>query len=128
LRTHDLRNPLPVELARAFDTVVTDPPYTLPGARLFLLRAVEALDGAGGTVFLSFGSRRPRADFELQRTLTELGLGIQELRRDFNEYVGAGVLGGTSHLYHLHAQPPEAPPNAIARFDGALYTAEVPGR
>jgi N4-bis(aminopropyl)spermidine synthase len=121
---HDLREPLPPALAGRFDTVVTDPPYTLAGVQLFLSRAVEALAGVGGSVFLSFGSRRPGADFALQETLTELGLAIRELRRDFNDYVGAGVLGGTSHLYHLRATS-AARPLVHGRFDGALYTAEV---
>jgi predicted methyltransferase len=107
----DLREPLP----GVFDTVVTDPPYTAAGARLFLERARAALAGEGANLFFSFGSRRPGVQFEVQRTIIELGLEIRSLRRDFNDYVGAGVLGGTSHLYHL----------ALAREatdDGALYT------
>ena len=68
---------------------------------LFLARAVEALRGESSSVFLSFGSRRPRVQFEVQRTIVALGLEIRSLTRDFNDYVGAGVLGGTSHLYHL---------------------------
>src|SRR5205807_1115595 len=50
---HDLRAPLPGELARAFDTAATDPPYTLAGATLFLGRAAAALTG-DGTCFFSF--------------------------------------------------------------------------
>jgi predicted methyltransferase len=53
--------------------------------------------------------------FEVQRAIAELGLEIRSLRRDFNDYVGAGVLGGTSHLYHLA-------PAREAADDGALYT------
>jgi predicted methyltransferase len=107
----DLREPLP----GVFDTVVTDPPYTAAGAKLFLERARAALAGEGANLFFSFGSRRPGVQFEVQRTIAELGLEIRSLRRDFNDYVGAGVLGGTSHLYHL----------ALAREaadDGDLYT------
>ncbi len=99
-----------------FDTVVTDPPYTVAGAELFLARAAEALSGPGSNVFLSFGSRRPGAQFALQRSIAELGLEIRALTRDFNEYVGAGVLGGTSHLYHL-AVPTKA------EADAGVYTA-----
>jgi N4-bis(aminopropyl)spermidine synthase len=121
---HDLREPLPPSLARAFDTVVTDPPYTSAGASLFLSRAVESLRGEGSDVFLSFGSRRPGASFELQRTIARLGLEIRALTRDFNTYVGAGVLGGTSHLYHL-ASTAAPPPVAEAAFDGPLYTRTV---
>jgi N4-bis(aminopropyl)spermidine synthase len=101
-----------VREARAgrFDTVVTDPPYTVAGARLFLARAVENLAGAGSNVFLSFGSRRPGVQLEVQREIMEAGLEIRSLTRDFNDYVGAGVLGGTSHLYHLTMTAGERPP------------------
>ena len=44
------------ELVGAFETVVTDPPYTAAAARLFLSRAADALDPGPGDVFLSFGS------------------------------------------------------------------------
>lgn len=120
---HDLRRPLPAELAGAFDTVVTDPPYTTAGAALFLARAAEALDGGAGDVFLSFGSRRPGAAVQLQRAIAELGFVIHNVSRDFNEYVGAGVLGGTSHLYHLTAtgELTLGPPESVA---GPLYTAD----
>lgn len=119
---HDLRRPLPPKLVGAFDTVVTDPPYTTAAARLFLSRAADALDGRHGDVFLSFGSRRPGAAAQLQRVITEIGFVIQRLSRDFNEYVGAGVLGGTSHLYHLAATD-ELRPAVNGTFLEPLYTA-----
>jgi predicted methyltransferase len=121
---HDLREPLPPALVHRFDTVLADPPYTAAGARLFLSRAVDALDG-GGDVFLSFGSRRPGVALLLQRTIGEVGFVIRGLARDFNEYVGAGVLGGTSHLYHLSAAD-ELHPAVSGAYDGPLYTAETP--
>jgi N4-bis(aminopropyl)spermidine synthase len=120
---HDLRDPLPASLLRAFDTVVTDPPYTLAAARLFLSRAADALDG-DGDVFFSFGSRRPNVPFRVQQAIGEMGFVIRRLFRDFNEYVGAGVLGGTSHLYHLRATR-ELRPSVTGRFDAPLYTADV---
>ena len=120
---HDLRRPLPPALRGAFDTVVTDPPYTTAGASLFLARAAEALDDRGGDVFLSFGSRRPGAAMQLQRAIAAIGLVIQNISRDFNEYVGAGVLGGTSHLYHLTASGKLAA-TLPEPFAGPLYTAD----
>ena len=48
---------------------------------------------------------------------------IQRISRDFNEYVGAGVLGGTSHLYHLVATDDLAPA-VTGAFEGPLYTAD----
>jgi N4-bis(aminopropyl)spermidine synthase len=120
---HDLRDPLPRSLLGAFDTVVTDPPYTLPAARVFLSRAADALEG-DGNVFFSFGSRRPDAPFRVQQAINEMGFVIRRLVQDFNEYVGAGVLGGTSHLYHLRATR-ELRPSVTGWFDQPLYTAEV---
>ena len=121
---HDLREPLPTALRDAFDTVVTDPPYTVAAARLFLSRAADALAAPGASVFLSFGSRRPGASFALQQAITDSGFVIRRLDRDFNEYIGAGVLGGTSHLYHLTATS-QLRQLVDSRFDGPLYTAEV---
>jgi predicted methyltransferase len=121
---HDLAEPLPAELLRSFDTVVTDPPFTVPAARLFLSRAVDALAGPGANVFFSFGSRRPEASFHVQQAIFELGFVIRRLIRDFNEYVGAGVLGGTSHLYHLVATS-QARPTVTGRFTGPLYTSQL---
>jgi predicted methyltransferase len=121
----DLRDPLPPSLRGAFDTVVTDPPYTVAGARLFLARAAEALDATGGDVFFSFGSRRPGVALLVQRAIAELGFTIVRVQRDFNEYVGAGVLGGTSSLYHLSAAS-ELRRVVADRYDGPLYTADAP--
>ena len=109
----DLREPF----AGQFDTVVTDPPYTTAGAILFLTRARELL-ADGGDLFFSFGSRRPGVQFRAQRAIAELRFEIRSLQRDFNDYVGASVLGGTSHLYHL------SPAASAAGGDG-LYTAAL---
>ncbi len=121
---HDLRRPLPLRLRRRFDTVVTDPPYTVAGARLFLSRAAEASAGPGARVFLSFGSRRPEAGFRVQQAIAEMGFAIRRLVRDFNHYAGAGVNGGTSHLYELVATS-ELRPSVTGTFDGPLYTADA---
>jgi predicted methyltransferase len=123
---HDLRNPLPGELAGSFDTVLTDPPYTAAGARLFVSRAAEALRGAG-TVFFSFGSRRAETTFAVQRDIVRMGFAIQALVPAFNRYVGAGVLAGTSDLYRLVASHMPTPLVA-ATFADPLYTTEVSGR
>ena len=120
---HDVREPLPEELGSAFDTVVTDPPYTVAAGRLFLSRAAPAVVGAGADVFLCFGSRRPEAAFHIQQVIGEAGFVIRRLVRDFNDYEGAGVLGGTSHLYHLTATS-RLHPVVTGRYDGPLYTAD----
>jgi predicted methyltransferase len=127
---HDLRRPLPAGLAGAFDTVVTDPPYTLRGASLFLSRAAAALrPGPGGQVLLCFGPKPPEETAALQRLVATMGFAIHRLVRNFNEYLGASVLGGTSHLYHLVSGDGLAPVVA-GDFDGPLYTGDGrrPGR
>jgi predicted methyltransferase len=121
---HDLRRPLPRRLVGAFDTVFTDPPYTHRGAELFLSRGREALRPEGGHAFLCFGPQAPADGARLQHAVTGLGFAIHRLARNFNEYLGAGVLAGTSHLYHLvtAGAGDEAAPEA-----GGLYTWERAG-
>jgi predicted methyltransferase len=117
---HDLAEPLPPELLAAFDTVQTDPPYTVAGAELFLRRAAGALrDGVGAELFLSLGVRRPAETVALQAVLTDLGLAVRAMWPGFNDYVGAGVLGGTSAFWHLVA----AGPLPVATAD-PVYTGE----
>jgi predicted methyltransferase len=118
---HDLREPLPAHFGRRFDTVVTDPPYTVEAARLFLSRAAGALRAQGGNVFFSFGSRRPGASYDVQQEIAATGFAIRRLQPDFNEYVGAGAIGGTSHLYHLVATPALRPRETTLAPKG-LYT------
>jgi N4-bis(aminopropyl)spermidine synthase len=121
---HDLRLPLPADLRHGFDTVLTDPPYTDPAARLFLSRAAAALGDRGGNVFFSFGSKRPGAAHAFQRAIGEMGFLIRRLVPDFNEYLGAGALGGTSHLYHLVATR-DLQPSVNGTSREPLYTGEV---
>jgi N4-bis(aminopropyl)spermidine synthase len=121
---HDLRQPLPPSLTGAFDVVLTDPPYTVAGAELFLSRAVTALEPQPGRhVFFSFGARRPDETVAVQRAMAEMGLAVRSLAPGFNTYLGAGVLAGTSNLYHLRTAP-GARPLIAGAYDGPLYTAD----
>jgi predicted methyltransferase len=123
---HDLRDPLPGELVGVADTVFTDPPYTNAGAELFLSRAAEAFDGrAGRDVFLAFGARRPADALAVQRSIAGMGFVLRRLLPNFNEYVGAGVRGGTSHLYQLRTTS-ELRPLVAGRYAGGLYTGDRP--
>src|SRR4051812_23527283 len=105
---HDLRGPLPSRLARAFDVVATDPPYTLDGAKLFLGRAAEALTGDGACYF-SF-TRWPAPQFaDLQRLFLDLGFVVRALHQGFNRYLGASVLGNVGDLIELaQVRPPDS--------------------
>jgi N4-bis(aminopropyl)spermidine synthase len=122
---HDLRQPLPAGLAGAFDVACTDPPYTPAGAELFLSRAVAALTGdTGRHVFFSFGARRPEETLRTQRLIADLGLTVRSLVPGFNTYTGAGILAGTSHLYHLRTTG-QTRPVITGSHTGPLYTADT---
>jgi predicted methyltransferase len=124
-RVHDLREPLPDDLLGAFGVAMTDPPYTVDGGALFVARAVSALrPGAGGEVLLCFGPKDHGDSLELHRRLVGMGLYPRSVVRNFNEYVGAGVLGGVSHLHHLVAGSGERPAPA-ASTPGPIYTGDA---
>ena len=125
---HDLRRPLPGGLAAGFDVACTDPPYTVAGAELFLSRAVAGLaPEPGGHVFFSFGARRPEETLRAQELIGAMGLTIRGLWPGFNEYLGAGVLAGTSHLYHLRSTA-AARPLVEGDFSGPAVHGRGPGR
>jgi predicted methyltransferase len=122
---HDLRDPLPAGLAGGFDVACTDPPYTVAGAELFLSRAVSGLAPEPGRhVFFSFGARRPDETLHVQQLIGTMGLAVRALWPNFNEYLGAGVLAGTSHLYYLRSTAAAAP-LIEGEATGPLYTAEA---
>ena len=122
---HDLREPLPEALLASFDVACTDPPYTVAGAELFLSRAVSALaPGAGAHVFFSFGARRPDETLRTQRLLADMGLVVRSLVPGFNSYTGAGVLAGTSNLYHLRTTA-DSQPAITGSYQGPLYSADT---
>ncbi|MEO8285850.1 MAG: bis-aminopropyl spermidine synthase family protein [Chloroflexota bacterium] len=121
---HDLRRPLPEDLQGEFDTVSTDPPYTIAGLKLFLSRAIEAINDEGGRIYLHFGHRPPEEQVEVQHAIAEMGLVIEQLVPNFNEYVGAGVLAGVSDLYLLSVTD-NAAPLIEDEFTGPIYTGQV---
>lgn len=122
---HDLREPLPDALLGQFDTVMTDPPYTQAGAELFVSRAVSALQPEPGKqLFLSFGHRAPGEQVALQGALAGMGLAVTEVIPGFNDYRGAGVLGGVSQLIVVSTAE-GAHPLIPGAASGPLYTGEV---
>jgi hypothetical protein len=119
---HDLRAPLPATLRRHVDVLATDPPYTLPGARLFLGRGTEALRGDGACYF-SFTQWPATQLAELQQLFLDLGFAIRAVHPGFNRYLGAGVLGNVGDLIDLaQVRVPDAD---LPAWDAPLYTAEI---
>ena len=121
---HDLRDPLPARLKGQFDVFQTDPPYTVEGATLFLTRAAEALrPGPGSLGFLSYGQPATADQYALLGEIHRLGFATKTIRRDFNTYEGASILGSTGQMIELEGLFGDAP-NQSERYSGVMYTAE----
>jgi N4-bis(aminopropyl)spermidine synthase len=128
LAQHDLREPLPERLRGEFDAAMTDPPYTPEGARLFLSRAVEGLQpGPAHSIFFSFGAKGPDEMLDVQRQVIDLGLVTHGLIRNFNEYLGSGILGGTGFFQHLLTTSDTASLVEVD-YQGPLYTRDKRSR
>src|SRR5919204_66008 len=78
-----------------------------------------------GPGLLAFGARRPDDALAVQRAIVGMGFVVRRLLPNFNDYVGAGVRGGTSHLYQLRTTR-EVRPLLGGRYEGPLYTGDAP--
>ncbi|ABR54860.1 protein of unknown function DUF43 [Methanococcus vannielii SB] len=96
----DFKNELPKELHEKFDTVFTDPPYTLNGAVLFMSRGIEAL-GNDGVLYLAFSHKPVEEYIELQKSINNMNFLIYELIPGFNFYEGTEIIGNTTFLARL---------------------------
>ena len=121
---HDLRQPIPKDLARRFDVFFTDPPYTIPGLKLFAERGVSALMSQVGKLgFVSFGRKSPVEAVGIGRTLAALDLATIEIIPDFNRYDGAQLLAGSSQMIRVVSGGGAA--LVDEPYDGPLYTRDA---
>lgn len=104
IETHhqDLRLDFPKQLLSSFNVVFMDPPFTLNGAKLFLLHALRAL-APQGTIYCCFGYslNNLNVGIQFQEVLNELGLVARTILENFNIYSRAQSIGSTSHLFKL---------------------------
>ncbi len=86
---HDLREPLPLELLRRFDTFLCDPTESFRGYLAFAHRGISALRGPGCAGYL--GLTRLEASLrkwqKIELALLEAGAVITDLFPNFHEYV-----------------------------------------
>ena len=133
---HDLRESIPKNIVNKYDIVVTDPPYTNEGLRLFLKRAKQVLksnivvDGRnypiiGKKCLLSFGNKPPNEMQRLQFSILDHGFIINEMIPDFNHYKGASIIGQFSHLYYLQSVNNPSSKYNLSLNIGPIYTSEV---
>lgn len=122
---HDLRKPTPIDLKGKFDIVFTDPPYTPEGIRLFVSRAVEALDikNQAARIYVCYGnSDRAKERFlPIQDALTDSGLMLRWVFDRFNRYEGAESVGSASSLYVAEVTP-RTKPLIRGSYDKPIYT------
>uniref|UniRef100_A0A7C4TJN5 Putative methyltransferase n=1 Tax=candidate division WWE3 bacterium TaxID=2053526 RepID=A0A7C4TJN5_UNCKA len=125
---HDFKQPLPKELTNGFDVVFTDPPYTQNGIRLFLSRAIEALDinNAAARIYMCYGNsdRAKERYLPIYNIILETNLMIRWVLDKFNRYNGAESIGSTSSLFILDITP-KIKPIVKGSFDSNIYTNET---
>lgn len=120
----DLRLGLPAGLVSSSDVVITDPPYTPEGVRLFLSRAVQALrDTGAGRILLAYGfGDQPALGLAVQDAIHGLHLVIEAALPGFNRYDGAHAIGATATLYVLRPTTRSLPAARDRRGATRVYT------
>ncbi|GAA1778531.1 bis-aminopropyl spermidine synthase family protein [Actinomadura chokoriensis] len=123
----DLRLGLPAALRESADLVLTDPPYTPEGVRLFVARGLQGMrDQRNGRVLLAygFGERQPALGLAVQKALHPLHLAYEAMLPNFNRYVGAQAVGSAAALYVLRPTRRTAAAARAAADDArtAMYT------
>ena len=85
----DLREPLPDEYVKRFDTFITDPPETMPGFKAFISKGLVTLKGERCAGY--FGLTRVESSLnkwlEFQKYLILSNVVITDIIKDFSEYV-----------------------------------------
>jgi predicted methyltransferase len=108
-QAYDARQSLPRNFMGKFDVVFTDPPYTQSGVKLFLSRAIQALDpkNNSGRIYLCYGnSDRAKERFlPIYKILIDSGLMIRWVFDKFNRYQGAESVGSASSLFICDVTP-----------------------
>ncbi|MHA1668759.1 MAG: bis-aminopropyl spermidine synthase family protein [Candidatus Heimdallarchaeaceae archaeon] len=121
---HDLKHPIPEQYLEKYDCIITDPPYTVNGCKLFLSRGVSLLNNVTpGVIYLSFSNKTPKELQQIQKSALNMGCIFSDILLNFNTYIGAQKIGGVSNLYRLLAFPP-LKPEIKGNFTELIYTGQ----
>lgn len=104
----DLLKPIDKKYLASFDTVFTDPPYTVDGISLFVNCAVELLTPQfTSRLYLCYGNsdRAREREVAIQKIISDFGFIIHVKYFQFNHYTGAQSIGSQSSLYLLDWTP-----------------------
>lgn len=122
---YDAREILPGLYTGKFDVVFTDPPYTEEGMKLFLSRAVRALDHSNNAarIYICYGnSDRAKERFlPIYDAFTASGLMMRWVFDKFNRYQGAESIGSSSSLFILDVTP-ATESLILEKYDKPIYT------
>lgn len=122
---YDARKTLPPTYSGKFDVVFTDPPYTTEGIKLFVSRAVQALDLSNQTarIYVCYGnSDRAKERFlPIYEVFGASGLMMRWVFDKFNRYQGAESIGSASSLFILEVTS-KTKPLITGNYDGSIYT------
>ncbi len=126
---YDAREPLRPDLKARFDVAVVDPPYTLNGLKLFLIRCLELIGpSTENRVYLYYGIslKDPAKLLAIQTIFNDSGLLLFEKLASFTRYYGADSIGSSSDCYILQRTPWTDPPMIGEIVPRALYTMDTP--
>ena len=122
---YDARKTLPPAYSGKFDVVFTDPPYTTDGIKLFVSRAVQALDLLNQTarIYVCYGnSDRAKERFlPIYEVFGTSGLMVRWVFDKFNRYHGAESIGSASSLFILEATS-KTKSLILGKYDKPIYT------
>ena len=124
-RRYDARSPLPDDLVGSCQTVLTDPPYTHNGIKLFAFRAAQLLGPEGGDLFLSYAEPAPDELLRLEEQLNRQGWVTVDLWPRFNRYEGSAVHAHQSTLRHLRCAARLPREKEADLCYSSLYTGDV---
>lgn len=104
--------------------VFTDPPYTPAGVRLFLSRAIEAINkkNLNSRIYLCYGNsdRAKERYLPIQNIINQAGLMNRYVFDKFNRYYKADSIGASS-LYILEITP-RWQVLILGHYDQPIYT------
>ena len=119
----DIRSVFPAEWLNKYDTFEMDPPYTVPGFKLFVDRAISLVDPEKSfRGYISFGNKTPFETWGCQEHLNSSGLIVKEFIPSFNRYIGATIIGNSSNLYVIEAVPQKVCRTESTTQKQAIYT------
>jgi S-adenosylmethionine/arginine decarboxylase-like enzyme len=108
---HDCRVMMPNLYKGNYDLVITDPPYTTNGVKIFLNRSIELLGKADVNsnkyIILYYGNsfRTSEKTLKIQEIISDMKLLIEDKIDKFARYTGADSMGNASSAYILRVTP-----------------------